>query len=271
MRPIAVIGNLSRDVVEGGRPRVGGAPYYAGRALRLLGRRARIITKCAETDRAALLPPVVGLGHPVAWRASASTAAFSFAYRGDARVMHVDAVGAAWEPDEARTWVRAELGGAEWIHVAPLARTDFPPETLRVLARGRRLALDGQGLVRRGRTGPLELDRAFDPSLLEHVSILKLAEDEAVALLGEVSAASVRVLGVPEVLVTLGSRGSLVWSGGELVEVPVRRLARAVDPTGAGDAYAAAYVASRSGGLAPVAAARRATDAVVALLTGRGR
>jgi sugar/nucleoside kinase (ribokinase family) len=43
------------------------------------------------------------------------------------------------------------------------------------------------------------------------------------------------------------------------------------DPTGAGDAFAAGYLASRSAGLAPVAAARRATSLVGTLLTGRRR
>ena len=271
MRPIALVGNLSRDVVDGGRPRVGGGPFYAGGALRLLRQRTRIVTKCAEPDRPLLLPPLIGLGHPVAWRASASTAAFSFTYDGDVRSMLVDAVGEPWSADEAATWVRGQVAGARWIHVAPLARSDFPAETLRVLARGCRLSLDGQGLVRRGSTGPLELDGDFDRALLEHVSILKLAEDEARVVLGEVSAAGVGELGVPEVLVTLGSRGSLVWSGGRLVEVPARPLPGPVDPTGAGDAYAAAYLASRSGGVAPVAAARRATEAVAALLSGRAR
>jgi sugar/nucleoside kinase (ribokinase family) len=41
-----------------------------------------------------------------------------------------------------------------------------------------------------------------------------------------------------------------------------------VDPTGAGDAFAAAYLASRATGHGPRAAARRAT-AVVAGLLGR--
>jgi sugar/nucleoside kinase (ribokinase family) len=43
----------------------------------------------------------------------------------------------------------------------------------------------------------------------------------------------------------------------------------AVDPTGSGDAFSAAYLAGRSQGLAPVSAARQATGVVAALLTGR--
>ena len=41
------------------------------------------------------------------------------------------------------------------------------------------------------------------------------------------------------------------------------------DPTGAGDAFATAYLAARSGGAAPTAAARRAAALVTDMLSGR--
>jgi sugar/nucleoside kinase (ribokinase family) len=46
--------------------------------------------------------------------------------------------------------------------------------------------------------------------------------------------------------------------------VPARLVA--ADPTGAGDAFAVAYLGSRAGGHAPASAARRATALVAALL-----
>ncbi|MGH2996870.1 MAG: carbohydrate kinase family protein, partial [Gaiellaceae bacterium] len=161
-------------------------------------------------------------------------------------------------------WVAKALGRSGWVHVAPLARSDFPAETLRLLARGRRLLLDGQGLVRPGRTGPLELDADFDPELLRHLSVLKLAEEEAEVIGG------VDRLPVPEVVVTLGSRGALVIVRGrtERVAAPA---AHGVDPTGAGDAFAAVYLAGRSAGQTPVGAARRATSLVAGLLSGQAR
>jgi sugar/nucleoside kinase (ribokinase family) len=260
--PLAVIGNLSRDVVDGGAPRVGGGPFHCARALRLLGRPARVITKCAEDD---LLRPLVAQGIPVRWRRSGSTAAFSIRYRGDVREMHVDALGEPWAADETRGWVSAALNGARWVHVAPLARSDFGAEALAELARGRSLSLDGQGLVRPSRTGPLELDRDFDPAVLEHVRVLKLAEDEARVLLGD---RELETLGVPEVVVTLGGRGSIVWAGGKLERIPARPAGDRVDPTGAGDAFAAVYAAARSDGRPPGPAARQATSVVSALISG---
>jgi sugar/nucleoside kinase (ribokinase family) len=199
---------------------------------------------------------------PVTWRDSTATAAFSFRYDGDGRSMVVDALADPWTPDQV------QLAGVRWVHAAPLARSDFPPETLAVLARGRRLSLDGQGLVRPGRTGPLELDADYDPALLRSVSILKLAEEEAQLLLDGLDERALRGLGVPEVVVTLGPRGCIVFADG-IAELVRARPVSSLDPTGAGDAFAAAYLAARSRGAAPTAAARRANALVADLLAGR--
>ena len=266
MRPIAVVGSLSLDRVEGGPPRIGGGPYHCGRALRILGGPARILTKCGRADRAMLVQRLAALGVPVSVRDAETTHAFSMSYDGDTRLMEVDAIGNPWSPDD----VGAALGRVGALHVAPLAQSDFPRETPAELARGRRLSLDGQGLVRPPRTGPLELSADYDPAVLEHVSILKLAEEEALALLPDLDKASLASFGVPEVVVTFGLHGSLVLADGRVRRIDVRPL-HDVDPTGAGDAFSAAYLAARSEGHAPVAAARRASALVYGLLAGRLR
>ena len=201
------------------------------------------------------------------WRPADVTAAFALDYDGERRRLVVEAIAEPWAPEDARGWVREALKRVEWLHVAPLSRTDFPPATLAELAHGRRLSFDGQGLVRAARLGPLEQDADYDPAVLRHVSILKLAEDEARLLVGELDERSLARLGVPEIVVTLGGHGSVVFVDGLAEHVPARPLAG--DPTGAGDAFAALYLAARAGGTAPVAAARRATSAVGDLLAGR--
>ena len=146
----------------------------------------------------------------------------------------------------------------DWLHVAPLLRGDFDAGLLEWLARGRRLLLDGQGLVRARESGPLVLDPDFDRSLLRHVTVLKLAAEEAEAI-GDLAS-----LGVPEILVTAGAAGSKVITRDGVEQVPARFVP--TDPTGAGDAFAVAYLGSRAGGHAPSSAARRATALVAALL-----
>ncbi|HEY6961056.1 MAG TPA: PfkB family carbohydrate kinase [Gaiellaceae bacterium] len=250
---IALLGNLSRDVVTGAPPRVGGGSYHGARALQRLRVPARVVARCAVADRAELLPPLVRLGTPVRFVPGEQTAAFSFSYSGDRRTMTVDAVGDAWSFSDV-----PELR-ARWIHIAPLSRTEWPASTLARLARRHRISFDGQGLVRPGVTGPLELDSDYDPDVLRHVWVLKLSDEEA-EVIGAVDS-----LGVRELLLTHGSRGSTVVCGGTREFVPARHVD--ADPTGAGDAFATAYVVARNAGDSPVGAARRATSVVASILT----
>jgi sugar/nucleoside kinase (ribokinase family) len=262
VRPVALVGSLAVDRVAGGRPRAGGMPVWSARALRVLGTRAWVVAKCGRGDRRELVRPLVATGLPVAWRSAERTTAFSFSYDGERRSMTIDTVGDPWTPGDV-----AGLR-SQWVHVGPLLRSDFDAATVAAIARaGRRVSFDAQGLTRVPRTGPLELDADFDPEILRHLTVLKFAEEEAEALVGEISAESLASLGVPEVVVTYGSRGSAVLAGGVLTEVEARAVT--ADPTGSGDAFAATYVASRASGHAPAAAARRATALVAAVLTER--
>jgi len=263
VRPLAVIGPLARDVVEGGVARIGGGPWYAARALRALQQEAVVVAKCGEPERRSYLRRLASLGLPVTLVATGETTSFSFRYDAEGRrEMRVDAIGDPWsdtdEPERA-------LRRVEWVHVAPLLRGDFPPETLERIARRRRVLLDGHGLVRAREVGPLVLDGNFDRSVLRHVSILKLAEEEARAILGHGELEEVRELGVPEVVVTFGARGSLVVTRADATRVTARSTRG--DPTGAGDAFSVAYLGARAGGHRPISAARRASALVSALLT----
>lgn len=256
MRPLGVIGPLSRDTVAGGQPRVGGGPWHAGRALRALRHDALVVARCGEAEQGDFRRDLSALGLPFSLAVGGETTAFSFSYDDDgARTMQVDAIGEPFRREDA---AESLLRRVEWLHVAPLLRGDFDHGLLEWLARGRRLLLDGQGLVRVRRAGPLVLDADFDRSLLRHVTVLKLAAEEAEAI-GDLPS-----LGVPEILVTAGTAGSTVITRHGVEQVPARLVA--ADPTGAGDAFAVAYLGSRAGGHAPASAARRATALVAALL-----
>jgi sugar/nucleoside kinase (ribokinase family) len=259
---IAVVGNLSLDHVEGGPPRPGGPPRYAARSLAALGVPSLVRAKSAAADRDHLVRPLEELGVPVEWRPGEKTATYAFSYDGDARTMEVRELGSTWSPDDV-----AGLG-ADWVHVGALFRSEFPEETLAALAANARLSFDGQGLVRPARLGPLELEPEPNASFLRHVSVLKLSEEEARALVGSLEERPLSELGVPEVVVTLGSRGALVVADGRLVHVPAEPVD--ADPTGAGDAFAAAYVVERSRGQEPRRAGERATRLVHGLLRESG-
>ncbi|HZO96440.1 MAG TPA: PfkB family carbohydrate kinase [Gaiellaceae bacterium] len=251
---IALLGNLARDLFPDRPPAPGGAPYHAARALRSIDTPGVIYARCAEEDREELVPPVARLGTPVRYVPGRSTASFLIAYEGHVRSMGVEAAGDTWLPEDV-----PELPPrVRWVHVAPLLRSDFPAGTLAAIARGRRLSLDGQGLVRAPELGPLRLDADYDPAMLAHVAVLKLAEEEA-EVLGDPAA-----LPVPEVLVTHGPVGATVYAEGRCEHVHAFEVD--ADPTGAGDAFSIAYVAARAAGLPPMTAARRATGVVAEML-----
>jgi len=267
VQPLAVIGHLARDVVAGGPPRIGGAPWYGGRALQTLGQEAMIFAKCGADDRARFHRRLATLGLPATLAVGGETTGFTFTYDADGtRTMHVDTVGEPWQTDEPQGQL---LRGVEWLYVAPLLRSDFDAAALERLGLGRRLMLDAQGLVRVPEIGPLQQDANFDPELLRHVAILKVAEDEARALVGGTEPELLAELGVPEILLTLGSAGSVVIAKGTSEHIPALPVEGGTDPTGAGDGFAAAYLAARADGHAPASAARRATALVAALLMGQ--
>jgi sugar/nucleoside kinase (ribokinase family) len=268
VRPLGVIGHLSRDVVAGAAPRIGGGPWYAGRALRTLGDDAVLFAKCGDADRAQWQRSLAAIGLPASLSTGGETTAFSYSYDADgARAMTVDVIGEPWHLNEPPPGL---LRRVESLHVAPLLRSDFDAAALERLGSGRRLLLDAQGLVRLPRTGPLTLDADFDPEVLRHVSILKVSEEEAEVLAGG-DREALADLGVPEIVLTIGARGSVVIVHGRAEEIPARPVEGVVDPTGAGDAFASAYLSARTSGHAPSSAARRATALVAALLLRRER
>jgi sugar/nucleoside kinase (ribokinase family) len=233
-----VIGHLSRDVVAGATPRIGGGSYHAARALAALGADAVVVATCGVADEDAFRTELDGVGVPFELNAGKTTTAFSFSYDASGtRTMTVDAIGEPFAPEV----------DADWLHVSPLLRGDV------VVPRAPHVLLDGQGLVRRRVLGPLQLDADFDPAILRGVSILKLAKEEA-AVVGPVD--------VAELLVTDGLRGVTV-NGTHIPADPVD-----ADPTGAGDMFAAGYLAARAAGAEPVEAGRSATALVSRILAG---
>jgi sugar/nucleoside kinase (ribokinase family) len=178
--------------------------------------------------------------------------------------MWQEAVGDPWPAERA---VEAATD-APWVNVCALTRTDFPPETLAALAHdGRRLLVDLQGLVRTPTIGPLHTDEHIG-DVLHHVEVLKLNDEEAKTLVGDAHPERMRSLGVPEVILTLGSQGAWIVTPDLVEHVPAVPVEGSVDPTGAGDAYSATYLVQRAAGAEPVEAARVAAATVSAFLAG---
>ncbi len=109
------------------------------------------------------------------------------------------------------------------------------------------VSLDVQGLVRDASGGEIRMDAW--PEMEEGlacVTVLKADEDEARILTGEndpeQAAQRLAGWGPREVIVTLGSRGSVIYSAGRLHRISPLPASRVVDATGCGDTYLAAYL-----------------------------
>ena len=195
---------------------------------------------------------------------SSATTRYSFHYDGERRVMRQEAIADPWSPEQAL----AAAAGATLIYLAALTRTDFPLETIAALANGgRRLLIDAHGLVRTPALGALVVDAEIG-AVLRHVTFLKLNDEEAEILSGGTDEDAVRSLEVPEVLLTLGSQGSLVVAGDVAARIEATPIDGRVDPTGAGDMFSAAYLDERSRGTSPGDAARQASGLVSELILG---
>jgi sugar/nucleoside kinase (ribokinase family) len=269
MPQAAIIGNLVLDVVAGAPERPGGMVWYCARALARIDPEADVVLacRCAPSDRDAIVPRLEGLGFPVHWRPAARTTRFSFHYEGERRIMEIDEIAEPWTVADVAGWAGAAIGDAPWVVVGALTRADFPPETLAALtARGHRLVVDAQGLVRHGRTGPLVTDGEVDPAVLRHITALKLNDEEAEQLCGGTDEAALRALGVPEVILTLGSDGALIVSGDVTTHVDAVPVEGDVDPTGAGDSFLLAYGHARVNGAGPHEAGARASRFVSTII-----
>ena len=187
---------------------------------------------------------------------------------GDTRSMVLHTIGHTWSEADID---RLEID-SEWVHLAPLLRSDFPVATVaRLAARGHRVAYDGQGLVRVPQIGELTLDARYDPQLLRHLTVIKLSEDETAVVASEHGRerALQKLSDIPELLLTHGSRGAEIRAGGTLSHVAPDRVVADVQTTGAGDVFMIAYLIGRARDLAPAAAATLGAEVAAAMLAER--
>jgi hypothetical protein len=248
--------------------RLGGAPVFAATALRMAGRPAVILTRGGTP---ALRLPLHRLGFSVIEGPATATCVSEMVLSPDgACADSFVAFGDSFTPADVKGWMAPALAAVDAIVCGAQWRDDFPEATLAALARTRRpVYLDGQGPLRLPELGPLQLAGPLRRSVLRHVKVLKLAEEEAHAALGGIDPAAARVLGVPAIVVTLGARGAVLLVDGRATEVPVVPVPDLADTVGAGDAFLALMAAAGVDGATPLEAARFACDATAAFLRTR--
>ncbi len=223
-----VIGHLVRDVVPDGYT-VGGTATYSSITARNLGRRPGIVTRLAPDF---LVPPQL---HDIAVQRvpSVHTTTFHNIYHEGHRQQFLLSVADAMQPED----IPLEWMATPIIHLGPLCReldprfaTLFPNSLVGVTPQGWLRQWDETGRVRM---------RLWDeaPQILPHVDVLVLSEED---LNGNADLMDEYVRLTRIAVMTQGARGCIVFTQG--MEKQIRGFpVPEVDPTGAGDVFAAAF------------------------------
>ena len=129
---------------------------------------------------------------------------------------------------------------ANIFHLGSLLADDFSPEVVKYLSTKGRISIDAQGYLREVRGEDVyPIDWAGKRDILACTDIIKVNEHEMEVITGSTdpreAARQLADWGVKEVVVTLGSYGSLILSDGGFHEIPAYAPREVVDATGCGD------------------------------------
>lgn len=142
---------------------------------------------------------------------------------------------------------------ARFFHLGSLLSDDFPLEVIKFMSSKGILSVDAQGYLREVRGEKVyPVDWEEKREALKYIDILKVNEHEAAVLTGSSDYdEAVHLLhewGVKEVLLTLGSEGSLIYAENKLYRIPAYPPREVVDATGCGDTYMLGYLYMRNKG-----------------------
>lgn len=142
---------------------------------------------------------------------------------------------------------------AKFFHLGSLLSDDFSLDVVKLLSGKGKLAVDAQGYLREVRGEQVyPTDWKNKRDALKYIDILKINEHEAEVLTGfkdfKQAALQLAEWGVKEVLLTLGSLGSIIYAEGTFYKIPAYPAKNVVDATGCGDTYSMGYLYMRNKG-----------------------
>lgn len=226
-----VVGHVTQDRVE--RTLIqGGTVTYAALTARNLGLQVGVLTSAAYE------PGLVDILHgiQIARLPAEETTRFVNLYHDGQREQRIEARAERLTPDLLEylpSWRSARI-----VHLAPVA-DELAPELVEAFP-GALLGVTPQGWM-----------RSWDEQGVVHASPWRCAE----RVLARADVVIFSEQDVPEpglieryatfarlLVVTRGERGATVYRGGEARHFPAFKIRRQVDPTGAGDVFAAAFL-----------------------------
>lgn len=247
MKDICCIGHITRDKIitpENTVYMAGGTSFYMSYGMSRLPKTVsyELVTKVGKGQ----LPEVEKLrqtGVDVRCYDSRHTVYFENKYgaNSDNRTQRVLAKADPFTLDEVKPLE------AKVFHLGSLLADDFSPEVVEYLSTKGTVSIDVQGFLREVVGQDVQaVDWPDKERILACTGILKLNEHEMKAIARSSDPRTVALqlaaLGVREVVITLGSYGSLIYSDGQFYEVPAYKPQALVDATGCGDTYSTGYL-----------------------------
>ncbi len=262
MKDICCIGHITKDkIVTPNRVvnMAGGTSFYFAYAINQLPKDVsfRLVTAMDPTEK----EPVEKMrkaGIDVTLNPSRNTVFFENTYYGENQNERSQRVLAKADPFTVEQLRDVE---AKVYHLGSLLRDDFPVEVVEYLASKGRVSIDVQGYLREVRDEKVyPVDWEDKLRVLRSTYYLKVNEVEMETVTGLKDPREAALLlhswGVAEVIITLGSEGSLVYVDGEFHEIPAYPPHEVVDATGCGDTYSAGYLYMRLLGANPTEAGK---------------
>ena len=261
MKDICCIGHITKDKIVTPNRTVymaGGTSFYFSYAINQLPKDVTfsLVTAMDPTEKEPV-EKMLKAGIDVSMNASRNTVFFENIY-GENQNERKQRVLAKADPF---TIQQLEHVDAKVFHLGSLLADDFPTEVAEYLSSKGRVSIDVQGYLREVRDEKVyPIDWKEKLKVLKHTYYLKVNETEMETITGlkdaHEAAKLIHAWGVTEVIITLGSEGSLVYVDDKFYEIPAYPPHEVVDATGCGDTYSAGYLYKRLQGATPTEAGK---------------
>lgn len=253
MKNICCIGHITLDKIVTPKHTnymPGGTSYYFSHGMSRLNdfKQYKLVTALAESEMRAV-EDIRAKGIEVKVIPSRKTVYFENVY-GENQNNRTQRVLAKADPFTVESLKEVE---ANIFHLGSLLSDDFSLEVIKYLSGKGTISVDAQGYLREVRGEKVyAIDWNDKMEALKYIDILKVNEHEMEVLTGfnvpELAALRLAEWGVKEVLITLGSLGSVIYAENKFHHIPAYPPKDIVDATGCGDTYVAGYLYMRNKG-----------------------
>lgn len=245
---IAVVGTIAKDiiVIDGVTKQcIGGSPYYEAHSLHMLGAEVKVFATYGKNDENLVKENFKGIKVEATYAQKTITHQLTYLTENpDIREVKVP----EYSPNvfSFSDSTLEELRSYDYILLGPLYYENIPYEFFEKM-KGSNLVINNFGLFTYFENGiPVRKNPENLAKVAKFLKYLFLDEDEIkfASQLSDMEAGAEYFLnlGVDNVIVTRGSKGSVVFTNEKRYDIPAFPLEKLIDPTGAGDTYLAAFI-----------------------------